>query len=181
MEYGETEAVLKTLPHIEQAVVMPHGSVDRQLVAFIVLEPGAPVDSVELYQRLASRLAGSKVPDVYVALDFLPVTEEGELDRPALEEAVRGGQDASHRVPEILSGSAADVADIWREVLGLKAIGLRDNLFDLGGHSLTITRIAVRIRSRMGIDVPLTSFYDTPTVLGVSSAVERARRKAAHS
>jgi acyl carrier protein len=95
--------------------------------------------------------------------------------------AVGGSQDAGYRAPEVLSGSAADVADIWREVLGIEVVGMYDNLFDLGGHSLTITRIAVRIRSRMGVDVPLTAFYDTPTVLGISSAVERARRKVADS
>lgn len=179
MEYEETEAVLRTLPHIEQAAVMLHGNADKQLVAFIVVEPGGAVDSAELHQSLASSLPDIEVPDVYVTLGFLPVTEDDELDRPALSRAVRGSQDASYRAPEILSGPAADVADIWREVLGMKVVGLCDNLFDLGGHSLTITRIAVRIRSRMGIDVPLTAFYDTPTVLGISSAVERARRKAA--
>jgi acyl carrier protein len=179
MKYEEAEASLRALPHIEQAAIMLHGTVDQQLVAYLVAGPGHTVDPAELGQRLSSRWPGITVPEVYVVLDGLPRTADGEVDRPALSSAVRGGRPGQHRAPRILSGSAAEIADIWRDVLGLDAVSLRDDLFDLGGHSLTITRMAVRIRSGMNIEVPLTVFYDTPTILGIASAVERARRPAA--
>jgi acyl carrier protein len=176
MEYEETEAGLRTLPQIKQAAVMLQGAADKQLVAYIVIEPDYAINSAELHQSLSSRLPRVEVPDVYVVLDGLPIAGDGKLDRQALSGAVRGGQGSGYLTPCVRSGSAADVADIWREVLGMESVGLCDDLFDLGGHSLTITRIATRIRSRMGIDVPLTVFYDTPTIIGIASAVERARR-----
>jgi acyl carrier protein len=174
--YEETEAGLRTLPHIKQAAVMRQGAIDQQLVAYIVFEPDCAINWAELHRSLSSGLPEVKVPDVYVVLDGLPLAADGELDRKALGRAVRGRRGSSHLTPQVLSGSVADVADIWREILGLESVGICDDLFDLGGHSLTITRIATRIRSRMGIEVPLTVFYDTPTILGIASAVERARR-----
>jgi len=176
MPYEETEACLKSLPQIRQAAVMLQGNVDQQLTAYITLEPGCNIDSTELYQILSSRLPEAKVPNVYVILDGLPFTEGGELDRQGLSMAVRGSQNTSYLRPQVLSGPAADIADIWREVLGMEVVGLDDDLFDLGGHSLTITRIAARIRSSMGINVALTVFYDTPTILGIASAIEQVIR-----
>lgn len=176
MEYQQAEASLSALPHIKQAAIMLHGTVDQQLVAYLVAEPGRIIDPAELYYRLSSRLPEAEVPEVYVVLDGLPLTAEGKPDRTALRAAVRGGGPGHHRAPRILSGPAAEIADIWREVFGLDTVSLSDDLFDLGGHSLTITRMALRIRSRMDIEIPLTVFYDTPTILGIASAVERARK-----
>lgn len=176
MEYTRTEAFLTALPQIKQAAVVLHGNIDQQLAAYLVAEPGNSVDPAELGEYVSARLPDAAVPDVYVMVDGLPLGEDGEPDLELLSRATRGSRAAGCLAPRILGGSAADVADIWREVLDMAAIGLCDDLFDLGGHSLTITRIATRIRARMSVDVPLTVFYDTPTVLGVASAVERARR-----
>jgi acyl carrier protein len=66
-----------------------------------------------------------------------------------------------------------DVRAIWSEVLGAERIGLDDDLFDLGGHSLTITQIATRMRRRLRLDLPLQVFYDTPTIRGVVAAAGR--------
>lgn len=176
MEYEEVEASLTALPQIKQAAVVLHGITDQQLVAYLVVEPGCTVDSAELHRRLSSRLPEIEVPEVYVVLDGLPLTGDGELDRPALDSAVRGGRRAKHPALQILGGPTAEIADIWRDILDLDTVSLRDDLFDLGGHSLTITRMAVRIRSALDIEVPLNVFYDTPTILGIASAVERARR-----
>lgn len=176
MDYAETETCLTALPQIKQAAVELQGNIDQQLVAYIAVEPGGSTDTAELHDSLPAWLPPGKMPDVYVVLDGLPRRRDGELDRQVLSSAARGSHQTGSVSPRIVSGPAADVADIWREVLGREEIGLCDDLFDLGGHSLTITRIAVRIRSRMGIDVPLTVFYDTPTVCGIASAIEQARR-----
>jgi acyl carrier protein len=176
MEYQEAEAGLRALPHIEQAAVMRHGLVDQQLVAYLVAELGHTIDLAGVHERLSSRLPKAEVPEVYVVLNRLPLTDDGEPDRAALSGTVRSGLPRPPLAPRLLGGPAAEIADIWREIFGLDTVSLRDDLFDLGGHSLTITRMAVRIRSSMDIDVPLNVFYDTPTILGIASAVERARR-----
>ena len=108
-------------------------------------------------------------------VDRLPETDQGTLDTATLRRAGRGkpdGPDGPAGAPQIVGGLAAEVADIWREVLGLDRIDLADDLFDLGGHSMTITRLSVQIRSRLGVDVPLSVFYDTPHVAGVVAAIE---------
>jgi acyl carrier protein len=176
MDYEEAESGLTAMPQIKQAAVVLYGLVDQQLAAYVVPEPGCNVDSTELHKSLSSKLPGTNVPDVYIVLDRLPLTDDGEPDRSALGRAVRGNQDSGGPAPQILAGPAAEIGDIWREVLRMEAVGLRDDLFDLGGASLTIVRIASRIRSRMDIDISLTVFYDTPTILGIASAVEHARR-----
>ncbi|MYW06179.1 phosphopantetheine-binding protein, partial [Streptomyces sp. SID3343] len=78
---------------------------------------------------------------------------------------------ATAQEPPAYVGPAAEVAAIWREVLGLDDIKPDEDLFDLGGHSLTVTRIGARIRKRLGVDVPLHVFFDTPTITGISAAV----------
>jgi hypothetical protein len=179
MEYAQTEAFLTALPQVKQAVVVLHGAIDQQLAAYLVAEPGCAVNPAGFGRQLLARLPDAAVPDVYVVIDSLPRGEDGEPDMELLSRATRGRHATGCLVPQVLSGPAADVADIWREVLGVAAIGLCDDLFDLGGHSLTITRIATRIRARLDVDVPLTVFYDTPTILAVASVVERARQNRA--
>jgi acyl carrier protein len=117
------------------------------------------------------------VPGAWVVLDRLPLTPHGKLDRAALPPPPEAPP-----VPQSLPESdvdggdpmAAAVRDIFLEVLRLDDIGPDDDLFDLGGHSLTITRIMARMRQQLGIDVPLEVFFDTPTVAGV---VEAARER----
>ena len=174
-DYAATEACLAALPQIAQAAVVSWGDADHCLVAYVVTEPDCVINSAGLHRNLCARLPEAMVPDLYVVLDDLPRAGNGSLDRQGLARAVRGG--SGNSAPRVLSGPAADVADIWREVFGLESVCLGADLFDLGGHSLTITRIATRIRSRMGIGIPLTVFYDTPTILGIASAVERAARR----
>lgn len=175
VDYAATEACLAALPQIAQAAVVSSRDADHYLVAYIVAEPDCVINSAELHRNLCARLPEAMVPDLYVVLDDLPRADNGSLDRKGLAGAVRGG--SGNSVPRVLGGPACDVADIWREVFGLESVSLSADLFDLGGHSLTITRIATRIRSRMGIGIPLTVFYDTPTILGIASAVERAARR----
>ncbi|WP_239085888.1 phosphopantetheine-binding protein, partial [Streptomyces parvus] len=75
------------------------------------------------------------------------------------------------------AGTAAVVRDIWQEVLRLDDIGPDEDLFDLGGHSLTITAIAARIRKRLGVEVPLDVFFDTPTLAEVSAVVSELQQQ----
>jgi acyl carrier protein len=166
---ADVEAALATHADVERAAVAVTGNeVDQQVVAFVVAAGGAAPEGPELRRHLAVALPGSAPPDVFVLVDRLPP------DRGALTAATRGG-DADAPLA-ILGGPAADVADIWREVLHVDAVTLADDLFELGGSSLAITRIAVRVRFRMGVEVPLETFYDTPTIPGIAAAVEALGR-----
>jgi acyl carrier protein len=175
-EHAEMARVLADHPLVAAAAVAVGGDdIEPQLLAFVVPSGAELPEPAELRQRLAGKLPAVDGPDAFVLIDRLPETDQGEPDTAALCRAGRGEpdeDDGSAEAPDIVGGLAAEVADIWREVFGLDRVDLADDIFDLGGHSLTITRISVQIRSRLGVDVPLSVFYDTPTVTGIVAAIE---------
>jgi amino acid adenylation domain-containing protein len=174
IEPGEIEAAIGAHPGVAQAAVVVAGEAgDRRLVAYVLPDP---VDAAVLRAHLATRLPDYLIPAAFVLVDDLPLTPNGKLDHAAL--AARPVPRVP--VPRVAADTSAadgrlleDVRAIWSEVLGIPRIGLDDDLFDLGGHSLTITQIAVRMRRRLRIDLPLQVFYDTPTVRGVVAAAGR--------
>ncbi|MEU0552413.1 amino acid adenylation domain-containing protein [Dactylosporangium sp. NPDC006015] len=182
IEPGEIEARLATHPTVAQAAVVladPHGPRAR-LVAYVV-PAGGTVDPAALREHVAQALPGYMVPSAVVALPAFPLTPNGKLDRAALP-APADPPAAGPAVAAVAGGSAgtgddttATVTAIWQEVLRIDDIGPDEDLFDLGGHSLTITQIAVRIRKRLGVDVPLDVFFDTPTIDGVVAAIADLR------
>ncbi|MGW4640523.1 amino acid adenylation domain-containing protein [Sphaerisporangium sp. NPDC004334] len=132
--------------------------------------PREQVSCEEVREHCARTLPAAMVPNLVVWLDALPLTPNGKVDRSALPEA----RPAAARTP---GRALADdpisraVHDIWCDVLRLDGAGPDENLFDLGGHSLTITRLAARVRRRLDVDLPLRVFYDTPTIAGVVAAI----------
>jgi acyl carrier protein len=116
-----------------------------------------------LREHLAAVLPDYMVPTVYVRLESLPRTVNGKIDRNALPAvALAGGHGRSFVAPRTTQEEI--VAEIWREVFGGQRIGIHDNYFDLGGHSISAMRIVSRLRSRFGIDVPVRYVFELPTV-----------------
>jgi acyl carrier protein len=102
------------------------------------------------------------------------LTPNGKLDRAALP--VPGECAEPHRT--VLAPRTAveqTVADIWVDVLGLKRVSVDDDFFDLGGHSLKATQVVSRLRAALGMDVPLSALFETPTVAGLAAAIEKIR------
>lgn len=188
IELGEIEARLVGHAGVSQAVVVLDGGTgegDARLVAYVVGAPEAPA-AEELRRLLAHSLPAAMVPAVVVPLPELPLTPNGKVDRARLPEPPRVRPDGPPALAAPVatvaeSGAAAVVREIWQEVLRLEDIGPDEDLFDLGGHSLTITAIAARIRKRLGVEVPLDVFFDTPTLTGVSDAVDELQQTAADS
>jgi amino acid adenylation domain-containing protein len=177
IEPGEIEAALLAHPDVAQAAVVVAGSGDdKRLVAYVVSGPDDDVRPGPLRTFLAARLPDYMIPATFAVVDGLPLTANGKLDhaalaaRPVPHPAVDTGDTtpADDRLVE-------DVRAIWAEVLGVEGLGPDDDLFDLGGHSLTITQIAIRMRRRLRLDLPLQVFYDTPTVSGVVAAAGRLK------
>ncbi|MFF8959728.1 amino acid adenylation domain-containing protein [Streptomyces sp. NPDC014894] len=184
IELGEIEARLQEHPAVAAAAVAVRGSADdpggQILAAYPVWRAGVPVpDSSELRAFLALTLPEVMLPGVCHALPLLPLTPNGKTDRRALPEPVREQRPPTAPDEPADAGAAdepwdeltTEVAAVWCEVMGLPAIGLYDDVFDLGAHSLTITQVAARIRRRLGVEVPLEVFYEEPTVAAVADAV----------
>ena len=153
VEPGEVEAALAGEPGVAAAAVLVRDDLPGGpgLVAFVAPAPGAAPGFAEgLRRALAGRLPAFLLPALVVALDELPVTGNGKLDRAALARrplpADAGGGDPTSRPPR---GEVEEaVAAVWREVLGRPAVGRDDNFFDLGGHSLLLVEVHDRLRRR---------------------------------
>jgi surfactin family lipopeptide synthetase C len=166
IEPGEIEATLGEHPDVWQAVVLPREDApeEKRLVAYVVLQPGRSEALCELRSFLQGKLPGYMVPAAFVELPALPLTKNGKLDRRALPapEEVR---------PEIQQGFLAPrtaleeaLAQIWRQVLRVERVGVRDGFFELGGDSLLAVRLMAQIRKRFGRELPLSALFSGQTI-----------------
>ncbi|MFE9856401.1 amino acid adenylation domain-containing protein [Streptomyces sp. NPDC005780] len=176
IELGEVETALCGHPGVAQALAVLRDGADGEqdrLVAYVVPAPAGPVPAPDaLRDHLARSLPAAALPAVYVMLDALPLTPNGKLDRARLPEPPRSRDTTDEQVTGGgEQGVVAAVLAIWRHVLDLDDLGPDEDLFDLGGHSLTITSIAGRIRKEFGVSVPFDVFFDSPTVHGVAACV----------
>jgi acyl carrier protein len=149
------------------------------LVAYVQHHAGAAVPAAELRAHLAVSLPEPWIPTVFVALDALPLTPTGKLDRRALP-AVRGALriESGTRTSGLAAPSTPieqSIARIWCELLRLDRVALDDDFFDLGGHSLLATRLISRIRDELAAEVPLRLLFEAPTVKDLALAVVQAR------
>jgi amino acid adenylation domain-containing protein len=179
VEPGEIEAALRAHPAVAEAAVVAREEApgDRVLAAYVAAAPGRALSAAELREHLAARLPGWMVPSTFTALDALPKTPGGKVDRRALPaphaEPSAGDAPAAFAAPE--TETEETVAAIWRAVLKLDRVGATDDFFDLGGHSLKATRILTRIASRLGVELPVGVIFDHPTVRGLAGLVDERR------
>ncbi|HSU16783.1 amino acid adenylation domain-containing protein, partial [Longimicrobium sp.] len=167
IEPGEIESLLRRYPGVRDAVVAVREDEpgDRRLVAYLVPADGAmPVDAVRAAVR--AELPAYMVPSAFVALDALPMTPSGKVDRRALP-APQAGDPAAPAVP--LSRRERALAEVWRQVLGSDAVGPDDNFFDLGGNSLLLIRLAARLQEAMGVAVTAVELFRFPTVRALAA------------
>jgi amino acid adenylation domain-containing protein len=182
IELGEIEAALARLESVRESAVLalpePTGEGSR-LVAFVVPEGETPPEAerdlaAALRAALKEGLPAPLVPTAFAFLSALPLTPNGKLDRRALEQAapqsVGGGPVAEEggapRTPveEVLDG-------IWADVFA-RPVGIHENFFDLGGHSILAVRVISRIRAALDVDLPLSRLFAAPTVASLAVAVE---------
>ncbi|WP_229926149.1 non-ribosomal peptide synthetase [Streptomyces longispororuber] len=162
IEPGEVEAAVAAHPEVAQAAVVARGTAgSKQLVAYAVPAPGAELDGAALRAFVAERLPDYMVPAAFVTLERLPLSPNGKLDHKALPAPELTGS-AAYRAPrtpqeEVLAG-------LFAQVLGVEKVGVDDNFFDLGGHSLSATRLVSRVRAVLMVEVPMRTVFQAPTV-----------------
>ncbi|WP_297626967.1 non-ribosomal peptide synthetase [Nocardia sp.] len=168
IELGDVEAALTADPAVARAVALvradAHGGM---LVAYVVPEPGAEISLRDLKSEVAQRVPSYMVPSALLALDDLPRTANGKLDRDALpappltmgaREPVVGPQEEA-------------VAAVFAKVLGIDQVWRDDDFFALGGNSLIATRVAARLGTALGTTVPVRALFDAPTVAELAALI----------
>ena len=178
VELGEIEQVLRSHALVREAVVVVHEKAagDVRLVAYLVPAAGGSEGGPgarELREHVGSKLPEPMIPSAFVRLSQLPLSPNGKVDRRALAERPLVAEERPWTAPS--TPVEEIVAEIWAEVLRLDRVGVEESFFELGGHSLLATQVVSRVRESFGVELPLRSLFEAPTVRGLAARVEGAR------
>lgn len=176
IELGEIETQLLTQPEVREAVVVAHeGSMGAQLVAYISLHTNHVLDAAQLRERMGEVLPDYMIPSAVLVMDQLPLNVNGKVDRKALPAPTP----ATKPVYEAPQGEVAEaIAAIWSEVLGNHHIGIHDNFFDLGGHSVLLTRVHRLLEQRLHAGLTMVDLFQHPTIHSLSLRIENSHHPA---
>ncbi|WP_051240371.1 non-ribosomal peptide synthetase [Paenibacillus alvei] len=170
MELGEIEACLQQQSSVKEGVVVARedGQGDAYLCAYVVAE--GELDAAELRRCMGQHLPGYMIPSFFVPLDELPLTPNGKLDRRGLPspegQAVSGVEYVAPRTE-----LEARLCELWQRVLGVERVGVKDNFFDRGGHSLKATTLVAQMHKELNVNVPLRTIFQTSTLEELAQAV----------
>lgn len=181
IELGEIEVALRQHPAVRQAVVVvqedAHG--DKRLVGYWVAE-GKEIPPVSEFRRyLQEKLPDYMVPSAFVMLEKFPLTPNGKIDRRSLPSPTGIRPELESTYIPARTDIELKIASIWQGVLHLEKVGVDDNFFDLGGHSLLATQVISRVNKTLRVNLTLRSFFENPTIAGLSQAIEKSEKKGA--
>jgi len=178
VELRQIEALLSEHPQIKQSVVIacnsPSG--DKYLCAYIVRRFNSAITVTDINNYLRMKLSDHMIPSAVVFLESLPLTN-GKVDRKLLPQP-------DNRRPELGTAYCMPrneieqcLVRIWEEILNVLPIGIHDNFFDLGGHSLAATRVVSRVVKQFQLEIPLQSFFQSPTIADMAAVVTEHQGK----
>ncbi|MFB2772371.1 amino acid adenylation domain-containing protein [Pelatocladus sp. BLCC-F211] len=175
IELGEIEAVINQYSGVREAVVIVRETLNdsQQIVSYIVPEIEQKLIITELRSFLESKLPSYMVPTNFVILDTLPLTPNGKVDRKALSavDTVLPELEETFVAPQ--TTVEKQLAIIWMQVLGLEKIGIDDNFFKLGGHSILATQVISRINKIFNIELPLRRIFELPTIARLVEIIDK--------
>jgi hypothetical protein len=175
MELGEIANVARRHPLVRDAVVIAR-STDQQLICYVVPKDSSrQLSPVELREHLAAWLPPTMVPTHTLVIDSFPLTDNGKLDKARLPTTagLRPELKVSYAAPQSRTEQA--LAEIWRAVLGLDNVGVLDNSFDLGGHSLLLPQVQTAMESSLKVSVTLPQLIEFPTIQALARLLEGER------
>jgi hypothetical protein len=178
IELGEIETLLAQHPAVHDAVVVARDDAtqQKQLVAYLIAaDPANTPSTANLRSYLRIALPDYMVPAIFVFMDAFPLTPNKKVDRKALPAPVAERANLADSDSGQLTPTEAQLKQIWEDLLGIKPIGIHDNFFDIGGHSLLAVRVLVKIREAFGrtANMPLNIFFQDATIELIASEIDR--------
>jgi amino acid adenylation domain-containing protein len=176
IELGEVEAKLEEHYEVEQAIVALSGenSASKSLVAYIVPNSKAALESEKLREFLKGKLPNYMIPSAFIVMESFPITVNGKIDRNALptphKETTKRWKDVS-----LQNSVEAELVKIWKEVLGLTNIALDDDFFEVGGNSLSSIRVLAMIEEKLGVRLSVAEFFRLLSIRRLARAIQSFR------
>lgn len=178
IEIGDIETTLREYPRVRNAVVMSREDEPgaKKLAAYLVFDHDSRPSQDELKKFLRARLPDYMVPAAFVLLKRLPLTPGGKVDRRQLPPpTITQGELRKNFVPPNTEVESK-LVEIWEKMLGVRPIGIRDNFFEIGGHSLLEVRFVAEVEKNLGVTLPLTSLYYTRTIENLAKILEYKKK-----
>jgi amino acid adenylation domain-containing protein len=177
IEPGEIECLLRGHPALDEAlvVVLEKHPDDKALAAYVVTKSGhSPALIPELRDFLREKVPDYMIPSSFILLDALPLTPNGKVNRQALplpDKSRSLVSNTSYVAPQ--NDVQQAIVTAWQEILGIDKIGIHDNFFDLGGHSLNAAKVVFRIQKNVGIDLNLIDIFRHPTIAALWQSIQK--------
>jgi acyl-coenzyme A synthetase/AMP-(fatty) acid ligase/acyl carrier protein len=170
IELGEIEATLASAPGVKSCAVLVREDEpgNKQLVGYVVPKEGASPSAEGLQQFVKQKLPEYMAPAHFVFLSSIPLTTNGKVDRKALPAPIYGSAPAGTDFAAPRTETEKAIADIWTSLMKLERIGIHDDFFDFGGHSLMAMKAVSQIEEKFGVNLSLAEFLEAPTIAGVA-------------
>jgi amino acid adenylation domain-containing protein len=170
IELGEIEVALAAHTAVHQCAVIIREDTpnDRRLAAYVVFQNGAVNDN-ELRRHLSQTLPDSMIPSIFVPLPALPLSPNGKVDRKALPAPTSHRPELETTFVQPRSDLEQTIAAIWQAALGLAKVGVHDNFFDLGGHSLLLARVHNQLQETLQTSLPMMELFRFPTISALAA------------
>jgi thioesterase domain-containing protein/acyl carrier protein len=177
IETGEIEFHLSKINDIKEAVViaLPDNNGIDKLVAFVVSDTENPINQLEILNwkaLLKTNLPDYMIPDGFINIKVIPLTPNGKIDKKTLAKHILPETDEKSLYLAPRTNIEKLISDIWIKFLGVEKIGIHDNFFALGGHSLIALQVMTRIELKTGKRLPLATLFENPTVEKLAHLLE---------
>jgi acyl carrier protein len=177
IELGEIEAILRESPEVIEAAVVIREGKDREkrLIAYLVIRNETVLDQAELRGFLRERLPDYMAPSAFVVLERLPLTLNGKIDRKNLPDPqnVNSPVSATYVAPQTELEQA--IAAVWQELLQVNQVGIHDNFFDLGAHSLMMVQASSKLQDLLQRETPVLKLFQYPTISALAAHLNQGQ------
>ena len=175
IELPQIEKQLMQFPGLKQCVVVDKEvNSEKRIVAYLVFEGNNDIDSSEIKQFLVENLPSYMIPDFFVKLSYIPLTRNNKLERKLLPEPDINKDVRRNNYEKAKSETEKSLVKIWGDILNFKRIGVKDNFFDIGGHSLLVTEMLTKVCEKFKSlsNVDIQCFLENPTIFSLAKTID---------